>query len=135
MNIVLRSLSTLLIATVISSCGSTSSTPTKEKFSMMMYQMVFLKSGAVRDQDSATAAKIQEGHMDNIKKLAAEGKLVIAGPFGDQGDVRGIFIMDVASKEEAERLCAEDPAVKAGRLTVEVRPWYGPKGLTYTGKE
>jgi uncharacterized protein len=135
MNIVLRSLSGLLITTVISGCGSTSSTPTKEKFSMMMYQMVFLKSGAVRDQDSATAAKIQEGHMDNIKKLAAEGKLVIAGPFGDDGNVRGIFIMDVASKEEAERLCAEDPAVKAGRLTVEVRPWYGPKGLTYTGKE
>jgi uncharacterized protein len=73
--------------------------------------------------------------MDNIKKLAAEGKLVIAGPFGDDGDLRGIFIMDVATKEEAERLCAEDPAVKSGRLIVEIKPWYGPKGLSYDGKE
>jgi uncharacterized protein YciI len=97
--------------------------------------MVFLKKGPNRDHDSITAAKIQEGHMDNIKKLAAEGKLIIAGPFGDNGDLRGIFIMDVPSKEEAERLCAEDPAVKAGRLVMEVKPWYGPKGLTYTGKE
>lgn len=102
---------------------------------MMMYQMVFLKEGTNRIQDSASAAEIHEGHMDNMKKLAAEGKLVIAGPFGDDGPMRGIFIMDVASKEEAEKLCAEDPAVKAGRLVIEVHPWYGPKGLTYTGKE
>lgn len=114
------------------------STPAKKhepKFQMRTYQMAFLKSGPKRDHDSVTAAKLQAGHMANIQKLADEGKLIIAGPFMDKGDLRGIFIFDVATKEEAEKLCAEDPAVAAGRLTVEIKTWFGPKGLTYDGKK
>lgn len=102
---------------------------------MQMYQMVFLKAGPNRNQDSATSAGLQAGHIANIKRLAREGKIVLAGPFGDKGEVRGIFIMNVASAEEAKRLCDSDPAIIAGRLSVEIRPWYGPKGLTYEGKE
>jgi hypothetical protein len=45
--------------------------------------------------------------------------------------LRGIFIFDVATRQEAEALAAEDPAVKAGRLKLEFRKWYGPSGLTY----
>ena len=108
----------------------------KPKFEMMMYQMVLLSKGPNSGKlDSMTSRRLGEGHMDNIKKMAGEGKLVLAGPFGDKGDLRGIFIMDVPNKEEAERLCNEDPAVKAGALQIEIKPWYGPKGLTYTGKE
>jgi len=46
----------------------------------------------------------------------------------------GIFIFDVPSLEEAEALARMDPAVQAGRFTVEVMPWFGPAGLTYDGR-
>jgi len=72
---------------------------------------------------------IQKGHMENIGKLAASGKLILAGPFSDDTTLRGMFVFQVASLEEATALCATDPAVKAGRLRVDVHPWFSAKGI------
>ena len=83
-----------------------------------------LTAGNNRSQDSASAAKIQDGHMANIKRLYYEGKLKVAGPFGDEGKWIGIFIFDCASKEEVEKLLMTDPAVKSGRLAYEIHPWW-----------
>lgn len=91
---------------------------------MKQYFFVMLTKGPNRTQDSTTAANLQKGHMDNMGKLAKEGKLIVAGPFGDDGDWRGIFILDCATKEEAEKLVKADPAVQAGRLGYEIRPWW-----------
>ncbi len=73
--------------------------------------------------------KIQEGHMANINRLAASGKLVLAGPFVEGGDRRGIFIFKVDSLEEAEQLTNTDPAVIAGRLKIELHRWAVPAGM------
>jgi uncharacterized protein YciI len=58
------------------------------------------------------------------------GKLVLAGPFVDDGDMAGMFVFRVLSLEEAKALCDTDPAVQAGRLRVELHPWYSAKGIT-----
>ncbi len=100
-----------------------------DAYGMKNYVMVFLKKGPNRNQDSATAQSIQNGHMENIRKLAAEGKLIVAGPFLGNGDLRGIFILNVANLEEAKRLTETDPAVKSGRLVMELHPWYGSAAL------
>jgi uncharacterized protein len=88
------------------------------------YWFVMLTKGNNRTQDSATAANIQAGHLANINRLYNEGKLKVAGPFGDDGDWRGIFIFDCASKEEVEKILQTDPAVAAGRLAYDIHPWW-----------
>lgn len=95
---------------------------------MKEYYFVLLTKGENRTQDSATAAKIQEAHIANINRLAKEEKLSIAGPFGDDGNWRGIFILNAKSLEEAKQWCETDPAIQAGRLQYEIHPWWGAKG-------
>jgi uncharacterized protein YciI len=68
-------------------------------------------------------------HLRNIRRLADEGALVIAGPFLDDQELKGIFIFNTGSLEEARALAETDPAVKAGRLVLELRPWYGSAAL------
>src|SRR5688500_6713262 len=72
---------------------------------------------------------IQKAHMDNIHRMADEGKLILAGPFMDKGELRGIYIFNVTTLEEAQKLTETDPAVKAGRLIMELHPWYGSAAL------
>ena len=67
--------------------------------------------------------------MANINKMAATGKLVVAGPFTDNGDVRGVFIFHQTTVDEARAMTDQDPAVKAGRLVVELHPWMAAAGL------
>ena len=78
--------------------------------------------------DSLERAKIQAGHLANIRRMAEAGKLNIAGPFGDDGNWRGIFIFNVQSEEEVKELLKNDPAIQAGRLSYEIHPWWSEKG-------
>ena len=96
---------------------------------MKMYVMAFLKAGPNRNRSTEEAEKLQRAHLANIDRLAAEGKLVLAGPFGDDGPIRGIFIFDVATVAEAEALTKRDPAIQAGSLAMELHPWYGSAAL------
>jgi uncharacterized protein YciI len=83
---------------------------------------------STREQTEETK-KIQEGHMANINRLAEMGKLVLAGPFVDGGDRRGVFIFKVDSLSEAQALTDTDPAVIAGRLKIVLYRWSVPKGM------
>lgn len=105
----------------------------KPKFEMKQYWFVMLTKGKDRDKitDTAIINKLQAGHMANMEVMAAAGKLIVAGPFGDDGNWRGIFIFDAASKEEVEKLLQTDPAIKAGRLDYEIHPWWTAKGTTF----
>ena len=99
-----------------------------KKFEMKQYFLVLLKKGPVRNHDSTTAAALQKGHMENITRLYNEGKLDLAGPMGHDGDLRGIFVFNCATYEEVLMHCTTDPAIKAGRLVVEIYPWWAGKG-------
>lgn len=99
------------------------------------YWFVMLLKGANRTQDSATAANIQKEHLANIGRLYNEGKIKVAGPFGDRGEWLGIFIFDCETKEEVEKLLKTDAAISSGRLAYDLRPWYtAPIGSFEPGK-
>jgi uncharacterized protein YciI len=100
-----------------------------DKYGMKKYVMAFLKDGPTQIKDSVARAKLQNAHLKNIMKLAAEGKLIVAGPFLDDQAIRGIFIFNVETVEEAKILTETDPAIKAGELTMELHPWYGSAAL------
>ena len=92
--------------------------------------LAFLKRGAKWTPEKTTQTEeIQKGHMANINRLAETKKLVVAGPFGDNGTLRGIFVFKVGSLEEAKALAETDPAVQAGRLALDIHPWQVPEGI------
>ena len=97
-------------------------------FVMQKYFMVFLKSGPKRSQTKEEAMEIQEKHLAYLQKMAEEEKTSITGPMGDDGDIRGVVVYNTATAEEARTLAEGDPAVKNGRLVVEVHPWWAAKG-------
>jgi uncharacterized protein YciI len=100
-----------------------------DQYGMKQYIVALLRRGPNRSHDSIQAAELQRAHLDNIKRLANEGKLIISGPFLDDGEIRGIYIFNVATIEEAQQLTNTDPAIKAGRLAMELHPWYGSAAL------
>ena len=102
----------------------------KPKFAMQNYFFVFLNKGQYSTKDTAESRRLFNGHMANIMTMFEAGKLKLAGPFMDEGKTEGIFILDVATEEEARKLLANDPLIAIGGLDAEIRPWYGPKGLT-----
>lgn len=100
-----------------------------DEYGMKSYVMAFLKRGPNRDLSEEEARELQMQHLDNITRMAGEGDLILAGPFMDDGDIRGIYIFDVRTVEEAEALTNTDPAIKAGSLVMELKPWYGSAAL------
>ena len=100
-----------------------------DRYGMKQYVMAFLVRGENRSADSAEASRLQRAHLDNITRMAREGKLILAGPFLDSTELRGIYVFNVSDIEEAEELTRSDPAIKAGVLAMELHPWYGPAAL------
>ena len=100
-----------------------------DPYGMKKYVFAFLKRGPDQEADSAEAADLQRAHLQNIISMAEAGKLVLAGPFMDDGDLRGIYIFNVQSVPEAEALTNTDPAIQAGVLEMELKEWYGSAAL------
>ena len=81
-----------------------------DQYGMKTYVLAFLKKGPNRDFSPSEAAELQRAHLKNITRLAKENKLVLAGPFLGDGDIRGIYIFDVDDLDSARALCTQLPA-------------------------
>ncbi|WP_432412395.1 YciI family protein [Rasiella sp. SM2506] len=96
---------------------------------MQQYYMAFLKAGPNRSQTQAVADSLQKLHLEHLGRMYANGFADISGPFGDDGEIRGVTIYNVPTLKMADSLANSDPMVKAGRLAIEMHPWWAAKGF------
>ncbi len=82
------------------------------------------------DYDDAELERIQREHLAHHERLRASGQVVTNGPVVESPDpsLRGLTFYRTGSLAEARRLAEADPAVRAGRLAVEIMTWYCPPG-------
>ncbi|WP_445957627.1 YciI family protein [Yeosuana sp.] len=102
---------------------------TKDTILMQQYFIAFLKNGPTRSQSEEEASFLQKQHLAHLGKMYDLGYADISGPFGDNGDIRGITIYNVPTLQMADSLANADPMVKAGRLIIEMHPWWAAKGF------
>src|SRR5215208_417432 len=97
--------------------------PQEPATQMMTYQMVFLKKGPNYEAVSkrSDAPKMQQEHLAGLVALNTQRVNLLFGPLLDEGDLRGIAVLDVPSADAAQKAMANDPFVKAGGMSVEVR--------------
>ncbi|WP_109851214.1 YciI family protein [Aquimarina sp. AU58] len=96
---------------------------------MQQYFIAFLKKGPNRSQNKEEADSLQKLHLGHLGRMYKEGYADISGPFGDDGDIRGITIYNTPTQKMADSLANMDPMVKSGRLTIEIHPWWAAKGF------
>jgi uncharacterized protein YciI len=82
------------------------------------------------DYDDAELERIQREHLAHHARLRASGQVVTNGPVVEPPDpsLRGLTFYRTGSLAEARQLAEADPAVRAGRLTVQIMTWYCPPG-------
>jgi uncharacterized protein len=101
-----------------------------DDFGMKTYVLVILKTGPADIQDPELRDSLFKGHFSNMDRLAAEKKLILAGPIAqNEKGYRGLFLFDVSTSAEAEQLLKGDPTVVAGIFDTELFRWYGSAAL------
>ena len=117
-----------LLLVIFAACGiaQTQSEPSTQQY---LFFVLLKRPPSAPQLSEQESEKLQDEHMRNIRKLHAEHKLLVAGPFTDETPMRGIFVLKADSLEQAEKWVGTDPAIQAGRLAAEVHgPW-----LVYAG--
>lgn len=107
-----------------------------DDYGMKAYVLVILKTGSNSSVSKQVSDSLFNGHIKNIIKLAEENKLVVSGPIKkNERSYRGIFILNVSTIEEAQKLLAADPAINNNLLDVEYFQWFGSAALPMYLKE
>ncbi len=96
---------------------------------MRSYVFVLLTTGPKRMPDGPERTKMFEGHFANIGRLAAEKKLVVAGPMDGVDGWRGMFVFASTDIEEVKKLVATDPVIINGEMVAQYHRYFASAGL------
>ena len=92
--------------------------------------MLLRRPDGAPDYPDEELERIQREHLAYHARLREAGHVVTNGPVDGQPDpsLRGLAFYQTGSLERSRLLAEDDPAVRAGRLTVEIMTWYCPPG-------
>ncbi len=96
---------------------------------MKPYVLVILKTGPKAMPPGKERDEMFKGHFANINRLAAEGKLALAGPLDGVDGWRGLFVLVTGDSEEAKKYTATDPVIIKGEMVAEYHKLYGSAAL------
>lgn len=99
------------------------------------YVALLMKGPRWSGEDTGERRDLRQRRRRHLRALAGAGYLIAGGPVPGRGQVRGILVLRASSLTAAHVLVAQDPAVKAGRLVVEVHPWIVTRRFSRTGLE
>ncbi len=100
-----------------------------DDYGMRNYVLVILKSSTTPVPKGKDRDEMFAGHFANMKRLAGEGKLALAGPLDGVDGWRGLFILAVSDIDEAKKLVATDPVIIKGEMIAEYHKYYGSAAL------
>jgi uncharacterized protein YciI len=106
-----------------------------DEYGMRKYVLVILKSGPNPVPAGKERDEMFKGHFANMKRLAAEGKLAVAGPLDGVDGWRGLYILAVPEIEEAKQMVATDPVVAKGEMVAEFHKYYGSAALMLVNEQ
>ena len=102
------------------------------------YELVLLRRpDSPPDYPEAELDRIQREHLAYLDSLREAGQVATNGPVTEQPDpaLRGLTFFRTGSLEQSRQLAEADPAVRAGRLAVEIMTWYcRPGTMTRPGR-
>ncbi|OWQ83130.1 hypothetical protein CDN99_26950 [Roseateles aquatilis] len=108
--------------------------PTPEQPGPGQDWFIFLETGRPVPDDKAAVDAMQRGHLDNFKRLFADGKLFAAGPMRDPAKVkRGIVVVKAPSRAVLMSYFQPDEYVRDGYMTVNAQPAVVHQALHHTG--
>ena len=87
---------------------------------------LLVKGERWNDTEGEQAAKLMQLQLAFLREQMESQRYLVAGPVLDEGRLAGVMIIDAKTAEDARALASLDPAVKAGRLAVEVYPTFLP---------
>jgi uncharacterized protein YciI len=96
---------------------------------MRSYVLVILKTGPNKVPEGPARNKMFQGHFANIQRLAAEKKLVLAGPLDGADGWRGVFVFATPDINQAKDYVATDPVIVNGEMVAEYHKFYSSAGL------
>lgn len=91
---------------------------------MGVQPILLLMRGPSWNQSATQRVVLLAQHQHYIDELRRAGKLGAAGPVEDDPEMIGIVVFHRIPLEEARQAIAQDPAVKAGVLSVEAHRWW-----------
>lgn len=95
---------------------------------------IFLETGRPVPEDKAAVEAMQRGHLDNFKRLFADGKLFAAGPMRDPSRVkRGIVVVEAPNRQVLMSYFQPDEYVREGYMTVNAQMATVHQALHHTG--
>src|SRR5690348_5872996 len=101
------------------------SAQTQPEHKLVEFHMALLKHGPKwTTTDNAEKERLKQEHLKYVMSLLDSGKVIIAGPFTDGGEITGVFIFRAQSAAEAKTLVDADPTVAAGLQIPEMHPWW-----------